>query len=146
MDMISRDVLVGHGTGAAEVATRFLFHNAYLMVWYAGGLLGVGFFVAALARSIFVNMKLIMRRDQESRKEIALSLGLVLSVVFVSFFEGKAAGASTLTVIMYLVTAAVSESVYRRRAESPGTLPAQEMDFAQQVRHHAQGPTIVRTW
>jgi O-antigen ligase len=127
--MIMENVLLGHGTGAAENTrtSESSFHNAYLEAWFNGGLLGLLCFVGAQLRVLYVTFWLGRYGPVELKKEITLASGVVLGICFVGFFESSPAGASTILVLTFLVVAAVMESQYRNmqasKAQSRSTLP-----------------------
>ena len=111
---VSKNILIGHGTGGADLASQYLFHNSYLEVWYNGGILALICFVGALGRSAYIGSLLVRRGGQEFKKEMALSLGFIFGVCFVSFFEGVAAAGSTISVIVFLVATTILERRYQQ--------------------------------
>ncbi len=77
---------LGHGIGGLGEATGF--HNAYLAVWYNGGLLALVIFTGAYLIMCFRSFKLIRLRVGAEINDIGrLFLGLSLACLATSFFE-----------------------------------------------------------
>jgi O-antigen ligase len=134
MAMISENIFIGHGTGAAENTrtSEPSFHNAYLEAWYNAGLIGLLLFIAAQIRALYVVVALMRSGAATVKSEIALSLGSMLGICFVGFFESSPAGASTILVLLFLVVSSTMEEMYaqdrmlsvRAGARSAATFPA----------------------
>jgi O-antigen ligase len=106
---ISKDPLIGHGTGGGDLASYSSFHNAFLEAWYNTGLIGLLCFILAHLRVLYLSAILARRQTAASKQMCWLSFGIILGMLFVSLFESTSAGASTTTVIIFLVIAATME-------------------------------------
>jgi O-antigen ligase len=117
---LSENFFAGRGTGAAENAFGESFHQSYLEAWFNAGPVGLLCFIAAQVRAVYVAWSLARRRGGQLKKESSLSLGIIRGFCFLSFFESTPAGASSISVILFLLTAAAMEICYQQIAPRTG--------------------------
>lgn len=120
-EKVLQNPLIGYGIGSAEKTRGFStsFHSAYLEVWYNTGLVGGLLFVISFGRAAYVMIDLLRYSGEHVKAQAALCIGVVLSMSFVSLFESIAAGASTISVVLFLVVATAMESLRRRATSRP---------------------------
>lgn len=118
---ISKSPLVGRGIGASEWIISASFHNAYLEVWFNAGFVGLILFIAAQVY-FFFRIRFLNRRlaHPESKSVLALALGYLMGFVFLSLFESVGAGASNLSLILYLYLGVLVSGRALFDAEAPG--------------------------
>ena len=110
------DVVVGNGLGSERKLT-FGMHNAYLMAWYTGGLLGLLLVAGALWWLVFQSLRLAITanrlRDSAAAELAYLCLGLGLALAAASFFEHKLISPSNVMVFMLVLASVLCAAVQR---------------------------------
>jgi O-antigen ligase len=103
LSAINNNPLLGQGIGAAEWVVSSSFHNAYLEVWYNAGFFGLVFFVASQVYFFYRIFYLgRISTDPQTRSILALMLGYMLGFAVLCVVESVGAGASNVSVILYL--------------------------------------------
>jgi O-antigen ligase len=103
IELCLKSPMLGHGPGASS-GTGFGFHNAYLMAWYDGGIVGLLFFAGAYCVIAFQAMQLGFFSRQVHSQEIArLVLGQILGLAAAGFFEGKTLSPSNIAMFFALL-------------------------------------------
>ncbi len=102
--------LLGAGLGAAERSSGFGFHNAYLVAWRDGGLMGLLLFTFALISLIRAALRLIRRSPYPSVRGWASAyLGVAVTLAASGFFETKLLSPSNLLMVSLAVVSSVLE-------------------------------------
>ena len=100
---IAKTPFLGRGIGAAETVISSSFHNAYLEVWYNTGIVGLFLFLASQLYFFYRIFYLRgITKDPEIKSFLALALGYMMGFTVISIFESIGAGASNLSLILYL--------------------------------------------
>ncbi len=100
---ISKNPLFGQGIGAAESVILASFHNAYLEVWFNAGFIGLALFIASQLYLLF-RIRCLSRilPGPEAQSILALALGYLMGFVLLCIVESVGAGASNLSLILFL--------------------------------------------
>lgn len=100
---IYQSPIVGRGTGASEMFFVSSFHNAYLEVWYNTGFLGLLFYVLSQLYFFYKAISMAFGNySMEIRAAGMLALGYMIGFVAINFFESIGAGASSVSLLLYL--------------------------------------------
>ena len=111
----TRAMLFGHGIGGADIAVVEFghgFHNAFLVIWYNTGLVGL------LAVLLFLFIY-IMRSYSQTRRYRAnemgeysrVALGYMLGITAISMFENSISAASGVAVFMLIVITSLIDRI-----------------------------------
>ncbi len=97
--------LLGHGVAASSVAIPgIIFHNSYLIIWYDASLLGLILVLLFLANYVWKSLRLIFGTQTQEITEYSLvSLGYMLGMTAMGFFEGVLATAGGVGLVMLMV-------------------------------------------
>lgn len=105
---IDKQPFLGRGIGASENLINNSFHNSYLEVWFNSGILGLFLFIAAqfyfLVRSVWLVKQSV---TVEGTCLGALALGYMIGFIPICLFESAGAGASNLSLVLYLLLGVV---------------------------------------
>ena len=105
-----RSPVVGHGEGA-DLVLPFGFHNAFLVTWYNGGLVGLvlfaGAFAAMAAQAVLAVLAARWTGDTELGDLARLVLGWTLAAIAAGFFESKLVSPSNVAIFTAIVTSAI---------------------------------------
>jgi O-antigen ligase len=100
VDLCLQEPFFGHGIGA-NMTMGMGFHNAFLTIWYDGGLLGLALFLGAFVWQLGVGVRLAFSRLQQEYRDLALLLlGLTLALIAGAFFESKLDSPSNIAMFM----------------------------------------------
>lgn len=141
-----KDPWFGKGAGSAGVHGELYlsghgFHNAYLIIWFGAGILGLTAFLLAIGVSVRRGFAVVRRCRRNPQEDLTarLMLGSLLGLAAVSMFEGTLSSSTNFVVGMFLVymtmlnyawkqahqpaTAAIPPA-HQNRAWSPAAYPA----------------------
>jgi O-antigen ligase len=98
--------LLGHGVAASGVALSSgkYFHNAYLIIWYDAGLIGLILVLLFLANYVLKSLRLIFGTQTQEITEYSLvALGYMLGMIIMGMFEGIFATAGGIGLVMLMI-------------------------------------------
>ena len=105
-----RSPFIGHGEGADQILP-FGFHNAFLVTWYNGGIVGLvlfaGAFVAMAVQGVLAVLGARWTGDTELGDLGRLVLGWTLAAIAAGFFESKLVSPSNIAIFTAIVTSAI---------------------------------------
>lgn len=111
---IYQNPIVGRGTGAAEMFFVSSFHNAYLEVWYNTGFLGLMFFVVSQLYFLYKSIEMAFGNySLEIKAAGMLALGYMIGFLAINFFESVGAGASSVSLLLYLFLCFLASQKYQ---------------------------------
>ncbi len=145
LDACMKEPFFGHGVGA-DVKLGFSPHNAFLVVWYNLGILGLMLFGGAMIAMAFQAFGLMIRGASVQIRDIGrLFFGIMVGTIAVAFFESKLNSPSNIAIFFIVTTSVVlgRMKVFRREAKSPVEAYGQpveagasEYDFEELLRQY----------
>lgn len=145
LDACMQEPFLGHGIGS-YVLLGFSPHNAFLVVWYNLGLLGLVLFGGAMIAMAFQAFGLMVRGPIAQTREIGrLFFGIMLGTIAAAFFEIKLNSPSNIAIFFIVMTSVIlgRMKVFLREAKGPVEASdrhlqagAEEYDFGQLVRQY----------
>jgi len=108
LQLCINEPLVPHGIGASNFL-GFGFHNAYLVTWYEGGLLGLVLFLSAIVLTLLRGLKAIFSREDEIRRVGTLVVSVMIALILTGFAESKFISPSNIEIVLFIFIGAMSE-------------------------------------
>jgi len=106
---------IGHGLGAS--GTNFGFHNAYLVTWYDGGMIGLLLYAGALGGMVVISFATMLRtRDPDLNGIARLVFGLSLGTMAAAFFESKLTSPSNIAIFTTVMCSVILAQLKRMEA------------------------------
>jgi O-antigen ligase len=104
---------IPHGAGSSDDLVGIGFHNAFLVAWFEGGLIGLALFLGSFVLMIARGSNLLLRSDQPRVISAArVSLSVVCVLVLSAFAEQKLASPSNLLMTLAVVNCTILYRLY----------------------------------
>jgi len=106
---------IGHGIGSSDAAIfelNMYFHNAYLIIWYNAGLLGLLSILLFFANYLWKSFRLVLTSGIPELSEYSrLGLGYMLGIMAMGMFEGVFATASGIGLVMLIIVSNLIDQI-----------------------------------
>ena len=104
LNNLPKNLFLGRGVGASELLLKASFHNAYLEVIYNSGIFGFVAFLFSQLYFVYWTLRILFKiKDVSIKKDLIIIFGYIFSFFILSFFESVGAGASNISVLIYLI-------------------------------------------
>ncbi len=145
LDACMQEPFLGQGVGS-HAALGFSPHNAFLVIWYNLGVLGLVLFGGAMIAMAFQAFSLMIRGPSIQVREIGrLMFGIMLGTIAAAFFESKLNSPSNIAIFFIVTTSVILGRMKVILREGPGAVEAygraveagpHEYEFGQLLRQY----------